>query len=131
MLFLAYFIFAVVGMNVFAGTRYNSSEDDGYLNRDANFDSFLIAFVTLFRSSTGENFNGLMHNLSVQAPYCVPEGPDANCGDSVAASLFFVVFFSLTDFLMIKLLIAVILDAFLTSGDGDDVPGNASGATTA
>jgi hypothetical protein len=84
--------------------------------------------VTLFRSSTGENFNGLMHNLSVQAPYCVPEGPDANCGDSVAASLFFVVFFSLTDFLMIKLLIAVILDAFLTSGDGDDVPGNASGS---
>jgi hypothetical protein len=110
-------------MNVFAGARYNSSPD-GFLNADANFDSFPIAFITLFRSSTGENYNGIMHDLARKAPYCVPDGEDANCGDGVAAAILFVVFFSLTDFLMIKLLIAVILDAFLSSGDGEDVPSN-------
>jgi hypothetical protein len=119
-LFLIYFIFAVVGMSLFAGTRYGYATT-GNLNEDANFDSFSIALITLFRASTGEDYNGLMHDLMVAEPYCKGGGgPDDTCGNSATSPIFWVIFFSLTDFLMIKLLIAIVLDAFLISQDVEE-----------
>lgn len=68
-LLLALFIFSIVGMNLFAGIRYGPG---GGLTEDANFDAFFTSMITLFRSSTGENFNGLMHvsGLVSAAPPC-------------------------------------------------------------
>lgn len=134
-LFLFYFMFSVLGMNVLSGIRYNSGFSNvvgtGNFNADANFDSFGIALITLFRCSTGENYNGIMHDLMVAAPYCnvAADGvldpntgvPIDNCGaGTIIPSIFFTIFFSLTDFLMLKLLVAIILDAFLVSQDLED-----------
>lgn len=117
-LLLMLFIFAIISMNLFAGVRY----DGEFLNHDANFDSFFTALLTLFRSSTGENFNGVMHALEVQPPYCIKEGDDTfsntgfdlrpNCGDTYAPAIFFSLFFTLSSFVLIKLLVAVVLDSF-------------------
>jgi voltage-dependent calcium channel L type alpha-1D len=43
-LLLLYFVYAVVGMNLFAGVKYGQ-----YINRDANFSTFLLSMLTLFR----------------------------------------------------------------------------------
>jgi hypothetical protein len=70
---LLWFIWSIVGMQIFSGTRYGDwaqyafreGQARAWLNSDANFDSFPIAFMTVFRISTGDDFNGIMHDLMV------------------------------------------------------------------
>lgn len=57
LLFLIFFTFSVAGMDLF-GDIGNST----YITSDANFRSFYITLMTLFRASTGENWNGIMHD---------------------------------------------------------------------
>ena len=61
LLFLLLFIFAALGMNLFSGVVYHDM-----LSPDANFNSFGIAIFTLFRCSTGEDWNKIMHDLTDQ-----------------------------------------------------------------
>lgn len=101
------FIFAVIGVALFSdvklGTAFNG------LNADANFRSFGLAYMTLFRFATGENWNLVAVGLSVQPPYC-EEG--VNCGNPTAAYLFATLFETFSAFLMLHLLVGVILAAF-------------------
>lgn len=113
-LMLDLFVFAVIGMNVFSGVKYGKL---GFLSEDVNFDSFPVAFITMFRASTGENFNGIMRELSVAPPFCILSGPEANCGYPTAAAIFWVVFFTVTAFIMVNILVAIILEAFEESSD--------------
>ncbi|CAG9459996.1 unnamed protein product [Pedinophyceae sp. YPF-701] len=53
--FLFFFIFAIMGMQLFGLIPYN--ED---LSRHANFKNFPNAMLTLFRMATGESWNGIM-----------------------------------------------------------------------
>jgi hypothetical protein len=114
MLALLIYVAAIVSMILFSGVRRGA----GPLSGDANFDSFLTAALTLFRCMTGEDFNGILHALEIQAPYCAPEdGPPgsgvvANCGDRVLPAIFFTVFVTLSTLILVKLLIAVIIDNF-------------------
>jgi len=108
-LVLLFFIFSILGMNLFAGVRYGRT---GMLNGDANFDSFWISMQTLYRCSTGENYNGLMHDQMVAPPYCVEEGPEANCGSNIVPPIYWPLFYVLANFIMIQLLVAVVLDNF-------------------
>jgi hypothetical protein len=59
-LFLVLFIFAVMGVQLFAPvTLYDQSA----LSEHANFQNFPNAFITLFRCTTGEAWNSIMHDL--------------------------------------------------------------------
>ena len=58
---LAFFIFAVIGMNLFASIRFN-----GGLNEHANFINVWKSMLLLFRMATGESYNEIMHNLRLQ-----------------------------------------------------------------
>ena len=114
---LAFLIFSVLGMNLFAYVKPQE-----LLNEDANFNSFDVAFMTLFRSSTGESFNGIMHDLMIEEPYCLKERLDitgcgvecdANCGaGSIIPPVFFVFFFVLLNFILLNLIVAIVLDTF-------------------
>lgn len=48
-------------MNLFSGVVYHDM-----LSPDANFNGFGIAIFTLFRCSTGEDWNKIMHDLTDQ-----------------------------------------------------------------
>lgn len=61
LLFLLLFIFAALGMNVFCGVVYHD-----LLSPEADFSNIGIAVFTLFRCSTGEDWNKIMHDLTVQ-----------------------------------------------------------------
>jgi hypothetical protein len=61
LLFLLLFIFAALGMNVFCGVVYHD-----ILSSQADFSNIGIAVFTLFRCSTGEDWNKIMHDLTVQ-----------------------------------------------------------------
>jgi hypothetical protein len=99
------FVFAVVGMNVFSGIRYGR-----YLTPDANFDSFGVAVMTLIRCATGENFNGIMHDVAVAEPFCVAGD---NCGVSLSVSaVYWVCFYTMTTWILLSLMVAILLEAF-------------------
>jgi len=61
--FLLFFIFAVIGVQLFATVAYHES-----LNEHANFRDFGMALITLMRFATGENWNGFMYEAA-HAPY--------------------------------------------------------------
>lgn len=63
LLFLA--IFSVLGVQLFATVAHNDA-----LNDHANFQSFPVALLTLFRGTTGENWNGIMHAVSRSQDDC-------------------------------------------------------------
>ncbi|GMH60361.1 hypothetical protein TrRE_jg11189 [Triparma retinervis] len=66
LLMLLYFIFSVMAVQLFATVGFNNN-----YNEDANFRDFWTAFMTLLRFSTGENWNGFMHDLK--------NGPGEGC----------------------------------------------------
>lgn len=103
-LMLIFFMFAVMGMNLFAPIKLGP-----IMTKDANFRTFWGSFLTLFRMSTGESYNGIMHDCMIQPPYCDPE---SNCGLPEFAPIYFCVFFILTNYMLLNLLIAIILDNF-------------------
>jgi hypothetical protein len=65
------------------------------LDQNANYHSFGVAFITLIRMSTGEYWNGLMHDLMD--------------GGHTLAILFFMSFTILAEFIMLNLVVAVLL----------------------
>ena len=65
LLLLIYFVFALVGMQVFGHVKMGD-----YINDDVNFQTFLNSFLLVLRSSTGEDWNGIMHEARVQPPFC-------------------------------------------------------------
>jgi hypothetical protein len=136
-LFLFFFIYAVMGMNLFGFVRAGE-----VLGRHAHFRNFPDAMATLFRSATGERWNGIMHDcmttsacveiLTPVGPYVAGDYADfgelaefkklefkANedyvdrCTPDVGVTVFyFVSFILLCGFVMLNLVIAVILDNF-------------------
>lgn len=56
-LFLIFFTFSVAGMDLFGLINYGD-----YINGDANFHTFYLSIITLFRCATGEDWNGVMHD---------------------------------------------------------------------
>eukprot|EP01012_Entosiphon_sulcatum_P053801 TRINITY_DN740_c0_g1_i1.p1 TRINITY_DN740_c0_g1~~TRINITY_DN740_c0_g1_i1.p1 ORF type:complete len:2364 (+),score=263.90 TRINITY_DN740_c0_g1_i1:1645-8736(+) len=105
-LVLLFFMYAVLGVQFFGSVVLQD-----YLTDDANFGSFYRAMMVLFRMTTGENWNGIMHNTMVQPPKCTA---GVNCGTSLAP-LYFVSFMLISYFVLLNLFIAIILDNFATT----------------
>ena len=78
-LFLFFFIYAVMGMSLFGQVKHGET-----LNRHANFESFFGSLLVLFRMSTGESWNGLMHDTMVDTRcYEITHAPTlASCQDT-------------------------------------------------
>jgi len=111
------FLFAVIGMNLFGHVK-----KQGFLITNANFDTFFNSMLLLFRCVTGESFNGVMHDCSVQPPYCeakewwdegAEQWREPNCGNSYLAPAYFTFFFTMMNYVFLNMLIAIILDNYL------------------
>ena len=98
LLFLLYFMFAVTAMYLF-GTM----EHRVYINEYANFEDFPTALITLFRMSTGESWNGAMHELMHAS---------SNLFDYLTTLVFFATFTFTSNFLLLNVFVAVVLKNF-------------------
>jgi hypothetical protein len=103
-LLLIFFIFSCLFMNLFAGVK-----EGDFITGHSNFNSFGGSFNTLFRVSTGESYNGIMHDCMIQPPYCVV---GSNCGSPTASPILFCIFFVISNYMLLNLLIGIILDNF-------------------
>ncbi|XP_044054404.1 voltage-dependent R-type calcium channel subunit alpha-1E isoform X4 [Siniperca chuatsi] len=113
---MLFFIYAIIGMQVFGNIKLN---DKTHITQHNNFKTFSGALMLLFRSATGESWQEIMLScLGGQkcerdpslspAPTSDQEG---GCGSDFAY-FYFVSFIFFSSFLMLNLFVAVIMDNF-------------------
>uniref|UniRef100_A0A3P8T8B7 Voltage-dependent N-type calcium channel subunit alpha n=1 Tax=Amphiprion percula TaxID=161767 RepID=A0A3P8T8B7_AMPPE len=106
---MLFFIYAIIGMQVFGNIDLN---DDTAINHHNNFRTFLQALMLLFRSATGEAWHEIMLScLSHRACDERSGSHEKECGSDFAY-FYFVSFIFLCSFLMLNLFVAVIMDNF-------------------
>lgn len=107
--FLLFFIFAALGVELFG--KLECSEDhpcDG-LGEHAHFKNFGMAFLTLFRIATGDNWNGIMKD-ALRDDCDVSDDCQTNCCvDPILAPCFFVVFVLISQFVLVNVVVAVLM----------------------
>ncbi|KAH8273691.1 hypothetical protein KR018_008850, partial [Drosophila ironensis] len=108
---LLFFIYAVVGMQVFGKIALDGGTAISHNN---NFQTFQQAVLVLFRSATGEAWQEIMMSCSAQPDVkcdMKSDTPGEPCGSSIAYP-YFISFYVLCSFLIINLFVAVIMDNF-------------------
>lgn len=117
LLVMVLFIYTILGMSFFGNMPLCEGEGTevtengvlscpyGLYNHHANFKHFWTGFFTLFRMSTGESWNGIMH--------------DAMAYYGSEASFYFVSYMVVGSSLMFNLVIAILLDEFSSMGASD------------
>nr|XP_047138461.1 voltage-dependent R-type calcium channel subunit alpha-1E isoform X2 [Hydra vulgaris] len=120
LIFLLFFVYAIIGMQVFSQISLdNPAEPYNNINADNHFRSYFSSTQVLFRIATGENWPGVMRACTADA-LCDKNLPSYDqisekCG-TFLAYIYFISFIFFCTFLMLNLFIAVIMDnfAFLT-----------------
>jgi hypothetical protein len=131
--FLMIFIFTVVGMDFYGSDDIDQEYVNGMYNRHANFRYFGNGFMLLFRTVTGEAWNGIMHDMMVAQ--CDPKLSPVKvthkdfeadyCGaPHETAWVFFIVFNVFVTGLLFELITAIVLDEFGKMGEADKLPVN-------
>ncbi|XP_076258408.1 calcium voltage-gated channel subunit cacophony isoform X5 [Rhynchophorus ferrugineus] len=105
---MLFFIYAIIGMQVFGNINLPSDS----INRHNNFQNFIQGLMLLFRCATGENWPSIMLSC-VKGQECDPNTGKTGkeCGSNLAY-MYFVSFIFFCSFLMLNLFVAVIMDNF-------------------
>jgi hypothetical protein len=106
LVFLAIFIFTALGMAFYGEIDTKQEWVNGMYNDQVNFEQFHKGFMLLFRCSTGESWNGIMHDIMISFP---------------RAWTFFVAYQIFVSALLFELLTAIVLDEFGDQDDSDEV----------
>eukprot|EP00062_Callorhinchus_milii_P004809 gi/632943745/ref/XP_007887116.1/ PREDICTED: voltage-dependent T-type calcium channel subunit alpha-1G [Callorhinchus milii] len=100
---LLFFIFAALGVELFGDLECDNYHPCEGLGRHATFRNFGMAFLTLFRVSTGDNWNGIMKDTLRD---CNQEG---TCYNTVVSPIYFVSFVLTAQFVLVNVVIAVLM----------------------
>ncbi|KAG5311873.1 CAC1G protein, partial [Pseudoatta argentina] len=107
--FLLFFIFAALGVELFGRLECNDDMPCQGLGEHAHFSNFGMAFLTLFRVATGDNWNGIMKDTlrddCDDAADCVKNC----CVSSIIAPIFFVIFVLMAQFVLVNVVVAVLM----------------------
>ncbi|OCT62923.1 voltage-dependent T-type calcium channel subunit alpha-1G isoform X2 [Xenopus laevis] len=100
---LLFFIFAALGVELFGDLECTDSHPCEGLGRHATFRNFGMAFLTLFRVSTGDNWNGIMKDTLRDC------NEDSTCYNTVISPMYFVSFVLTAQFVLVNVVIAVLM----------------------
>ncbi|XP_017163319.1 voltage-dependent N-type calcium channel subunit alpha-1B-like isoform X4 [Poecilia reticulata] len=106
---MLFFIYAIIGMQVFGNIELN---EETSINHHNNFQTFFQALTLLFRSATGEAWHEIMLACLSNRPCDKLSGSSGKECGSDFAYFYFVSFIFLCSFLMLNLFVAVIMDNF-------------------
>ncbi|KYO30807.1 voltage-dependent T-type calcium channel subunit alpha-1I isoform B [Alligator mississippiensis] len=103
---LLFFIYAALGVELFG--KLDCSEDNPCegLSRHATFANFGMAFLTLFRVSTGDNWNGIMKDTLRE---CTREDKHCLSYLPVISPVYFVTFVLIAQFVLVNVVVAVLM----------------------
>ncbi|XP_068599075.1 dihydropyridine-sensitive L-type skeletal muscle calcium channel subunit alpha-1-like [Brachionichthys hirsutus] len=112
LILMLFFIYAVVGMQIFGKIAL---VDGTYIDRNNNFQTFPHAVLLLFRCATGEAWHEVML-ACMYGKKCDPKSDhlpteEYTCGSNFSI-IYFMSFYMLCAFLIINLFVAVIMDNF-------------------
>ncbi|KAJ8971627.1 hypothetical protein NQ314_000610, partial [Rhamnusium bicolor] len=107
--FLLFFIFAALGVELFGRLDCNITPCQG-LGEHAHFENFGMAFLTLFRVATGDNWNGIMKD-TLDDENCNPKDDCIRncCISPIIAPIFFVIFVLMAQFVLVNVVVAVLM----------------------
>ncbi|XP_051770006.1 voltage-dependent T-type calcium channel subunit alpha-1G isoform X10 [Ctenopharyngodon idella] len=101
---LLFFIFAALGVELFGDLICDELHPCEGLGRYATFKNFGMAFLLLFRVSTGDNWNGIMKDTLRDC------GQDTGiCYNTVVSPIYFVSFVLTAQFVLVNVVIAVLM----------------------
>ncbi|XP_026207393.1 voltage-dependent T-type calcium channel subunit alpha-1G isoform X2 [Anabas testudineus] len=101
---LLFFIFAALGVELFGDLICDELHPCEGLGRYATFKNFGMAFLLLFRVSTGDNWNGIMKDTLRDC------GQDnTTCYNTVVSPIYFVSFVLTAQFVLVNVVIAVLM----------------------
>uniref|UniRef100_A0A6I8P6Y4 Voltage-dependent P/Q-type calcium channel subunit alpha-1A n=1 Tax=Ornithorhynchus anatinus TaxID=9258 RepID=A0A6I8P6Y4_ORNAN len=109
---MLFFIYAIIGMQVFGNIGIDDEDEGSHITEHNNFRTFFQALMLLFRSATGEAWHDIMLSCLSGKPCDENSGiKEPECGNEFAY-FYFVSFIFLCSFLMLNLFVAVIMDNF-------------------
>ncbi|XP_026812191.1 sodium leak channel non-selective protein [Rhopalosiphum maidis] len=108
-MFLLVFSYALAGTILFGTVKYGEG-----IGRLANFGSPVTGVAMLFRIVTGEDWNKIMHDCMILPPQCTPADNywQTDCGNYVAALIYFCSFYVMITYIVLNLLVAIIMENF-------------------
>ncbi|XP_047673625.1 voltage-dependent T-type calcium channel subunit alpha-1G isoform X11 [Tachysurus fulvidraco] len=101
---LLFFIFAALGVELFGDLICDDLHPCEGLGRYATFKNFGMAFLLLFRVSTGDNWNGIMKDTLRD---CAQD--TGTCYNTVVSPIYFVSFVLTAQFVLVNVVIAVLM----------------------
>ncbi|XP_073504542.1 voltage-dependent T-type calcium channel subunit alpha-1H isoform X2 [Phyllobates terribilis] len=103
---LLFFIYAALGVELFGKLVCNEENPCEGLSRHATFQNFGMAFLTLFRVSTGDNWNGIMKDTLREC-----NSDDKNCLSYLPfiSPIYFVTFVLIAQFVLVNVVVAVLM----------------------
>ncbi|XP_053332812.1 voltage-dependent T-type calcium channel subunit alpha-1H [Clarias gariepinus] len=102
---LLFFIYAALGVELFGKLECSEENPCEGLSRHATFENFGMAFLTLFRVSTGDNWNGIMKDTLRECKSgdrCLSYLP-------LVSPLYFVTFVLVAQFVLVNVVVAVLM----------------------
>ncbi|XP_047658687.1 voltage-dependent T-type calcium channel subunit alpha-1H [Tachysurus fulvidraco] len=101
---LLFFIYAALGVELFGKLECSDENPCEGLSRHATFENFGMAFLTLFRVSTGDNWNGIMKDTlrECKGDRCLSYLP-------LVSPLYFVTFVLVAQFVLVNVVVAVLM----------------------
>uniref|UniRef100_A0A669CFR2 Voltage-dependent T-type calcium channel subunit alpha-1H n=1 Tax=Oreochromis niloticus TaxID=8128 RepID=A0A669CFR2_ORENI len=103
---LLFFIYAALGVELFGKLDCSDENPCEGLGRHATFRNFGMAFLTLFRVSTGDNWNGIMKDTLREChpsdEHCLPYLP-------WVSPIYFVTFVLMAQFVLVNVVVAVLM----------------------
>ncbi|XP_022257393.1 voltage-dependent T-type calcium channel subunit alpha-1G-like isoform X2 [Limulus polyphemus] len=107
--FLLFFIFAALGVELFGRLECNDKFPCQGLGEHAHFHNFGMAFLTLFRIATGDNWNGIMKDTLRDNCDSSSDCLTNCCVSQLIAPLYFVIFVLMAQFVLVNVVVAVLM----------------------
>ncbi|XP_023221349.1 voltage-dependent T-type calcium channel subunit alpha-1I-like [Centruroides sculpturatus] len=107
--FLLFFIFAALGVELFGRLECTEEFPCEGLGEHAHFRNFGMAFLTLFRVATGDNWNGIMKDTLRESCDSSSDCVRNCCVSAFIAPLYFVVFVLMAQFVLVNVVVAVLM----------------------
>ncbi|XP_073492514.1 voltage-dependent T-type calcium channel subunit alpha-1H isoform X2 [Aquarana catesbeiana] len=103
---LLFFIYAALGVELFGKLVCNEDNPCEGLSRHATFENFGMAFLTLFRVSTGDNWNGIMKDTLRE---CTSDDKHCLSYLPIISPVYFVTFVLIAQFVLVNVVVAVLM----------------------
>ncbi|XP_031353487.1 voltage-dependent T-type calcium channel subunit alpha-1G isoform X1 [Photinus pyralis] len=107
--FLLFFIFAALGVELFGRLECSDRHPCQGLGEHAHFSNFGMAFLTLFRVATGDNWNGIMKDTLREDCDDKADCVKNCCVSAIIAPIFFVIFVLMAQFVLVNVVVAVLM----------------------